>query len=58
MYRTLIDSDLREDLRERGLRRVSTFTWRRTALEVPRELDGTAGQNETHSLASSPHDRA
>jgi len=58
MYRTLTDSGLREDLRERGLRRVSAFTWRRTALEFSRELDGATGQNETHSLASSPHDRA
>ena len=58
MYRTLTDSGLREALRERGLRRVSAFSWRRTALEVSRELDGAAGQNETHSLASSPHDRA
>ena len=30
--RTLTDSGLRKDLRERGLRRVSVFTWRRTAL--------------------------
>ena len=58
MYRTLTDGGLREDLRERGLRRVSAFTWRRTALEFSRELAGAAGQNETHSLASSPHDRA
>lgn len=58
MYRTLTDSGLREDLRQRGLRRASAFTWRRTALEVSRLLDGAAGQNETHPPASSPHDRA
>jgi glycosyltransferase involved in cell wall biosynthesis len=58
MYRTLTDNGLREDLRQRGLRRVTAFTWKRTALEVSRVLDGTAGQNETHSLTSSPHDRA
>jgi glycosyltransferase involved in cell wall biosynthesis len=58
MHRMLTDSGLRENLRERGLRRVSAFTWRRTALELSRALDGAAGQNEAHSLASSPHDRA
>lgn len=58
MYRTLTDNGLREDLRQRGLRRVAAFTWKRTALEVSRVLDGTAGQNETPALTSSPHDRA
>jgi glycosyltransferase involved in cell wall biosynthesis len=58
MYRTLTDGDLREDLRQRGLRRVSAFTWERTALEVSRTLDGAAGQNETRCLPLSPHDRA
>jgi glycosyltransferase involved in cell wall biosynthesis len=58
MYRTLTDNGLREDLRQRGLRRVTAFTWKRTALEVSRALDGTAGQDLTHSLTSSPHDGA
>ena len=57
MYRTLTDNDLREDLRQRGLRRVAAFTWKRTALEVSRELDGAFGESEAHSVASSPHDR-
>jgi glycosyltransferase involved in cell wall biosynthesis len=58
MYRTLTDSGLREDLRRRGLRRVSAFPWRRTALEVSRVLDGTVGQSETHCPALPLHDRA
>jgi glycosyltransferase involved in cell wall biosynthesis len=58
MYRTLTDNDLREDLRQRGLRRVSAFTWKRTALEVSRVLDGTVGQSETHCPALPLHDRA
>jgi glycosyltransferase involved in cell wall biosynthesis len=53
MYRTLTDSNLREDLRERGLRRVSAFTWRRTALEMSKVLDRAAGRNEAHPLVSS-----
>jgi glycosyltransferase involved in cell wall biosynthesis len=58
MYRTLTDSGLREDLRQRGLRRVSAFTWKRTALEVSRLLDGAFGQSEAHCRALPLHDRA
>jgi glycosyltransferase involved in cell wall biosynthesis len=58
MYRTLTDSGLREDLRRRGLRRVSAFTWGRTALEVSRVLDETVGQSEPHCPALPLHDRA
>ena len=58
MYRTLTDSGLREDLRQRGLRRVSAFTWKRTALEVSRLLDGAFGQSEAHCRALPVHDRA
>lgn len=58
MYRTLSDSGLREDLRQRGLRRVSAFTWKRTALEVSRLLDGAFGQSEAHCRALPLHDRA
>lgn len=58
MYRTLTDSGLREDLRQRGLRRVAAFSWRRTALEVSRLLDGAFGQSEAHCRALPLHDRA
>jgi glycosyltransferase involved in cell wall biosynthesis len=34
MRRVLLDSDLREDLRERGLRRVSEFSWERSVRRV------------------------
>lgn len=58
MYRTLTDGGLREDLHRRGLRRVAAFSWKRTALEVSRTLDGTVGQSETHRPALHLHDRA
>jgi len=58
MYRTLTDSGLHGDLRERGLRRVSAFTWARTALDVSRALDGTLGQDAAHGPAVPLHDRA
>jgi len=58
MYRTLTDGGLRETLRQRGLRRVSAFTWKRTALEVSRLLDGAFGQSEAHCRALPLHDRA
>jgi glycosyltransferase involved in cell wall biosynthesis len=34
MRRILLDSDLREDLRQRGLRRVSEFSWERSVRRV------------------------
>jgi len=47
MYRVLTDPHLREDLRERGLKWVRAFSWRRTAEQMSRLLDevraGTAG---------------
>ena len=58
MYRTLTDSAFREDLRQRGLRRVSAFTWKRTALEVSWLLDGAFGHSEAHCRALPLHDRA
>jgi glycosyltransferase involved in cell wall biosynthesis len=58
MYRTLTDNGLREDLRQRGLRRVAAFTWKRTALEVSRVLDATFGQSEAHRPTLPLHDRA
>lgn len=58
MYQTLTDSGLREDLRQRGLRRVSAFSWRRTALEVSRVLDGTFGRSVARRPALPLHDRA
>lgn len=39
MYRVLADRGLREDLRERGLKWVRGFSWRRTAEEMSRLLD-------------------
>jgi glycosyltransferase involved in cell wall biosynthesis len=34
MRRVLLDSDLRDDLRQRGLRRVSEFSWERSVRRV------------------------
>jgi hypothetical protein len=48
MYRVLTDGDLREDLRQRGLRQVEAFGWRRTALGVSRLLDEALGRNDMH----------
>jgi glycosyltransferase involved in cell wall biosynthesis len=39
MYRVLSDADLRLDLRERGLKWVRGFSWRRTAEQMSRLLD-------------------
>ncbi len=39
MYRVLTDRDLREQLRQRGFRRVALFSWRRTAEEISRLLE-------------------
>ena len=39
MYRVLTDAHLREDLRERGLKWVRAFSWRRTAEQISRLLD-------------------
>jgi glycosyltransferase involved in cell wall biosynthesis len=39
MYRVLADADLREDLRAKGLKWVSAFSWRRTAEQMSRLLD-------------------
>jgi glycosyltransferase involved in cell wall biosynthesis len=39
MYRVLTDAHLREDLRERGLKWVRAFSWRRTAEQMSRLLD-------------------
>ena len=39
MYRVLADADLRADMRERGLKWVRGFTWRRTAEQMSRLLD-------------------
>jgi glycosyltransferase involved in cell wall biosynthesis len=43
MYRVLADRDLREDLRERGLKWVRAFSWRRTAEQMSRVLDEVGG---------------
>jgi glycosyltransferase involved in cell wall biosynthesis len=39
MYRVLTDADLRGDLRERGLKWVRAFSWRRTAEQMSQLLD-------------------
>jgi len=39
MYRVLTDADLHGDLRERGLKWVRGFSWRRTAEQMSRLLD-------------------
>ena len=39
IYRVLTDRELRDDLRKRGLRRASGFSWRRTAEQMSRLLD-------------------
>ena len=39
MYRVLTDLDLRAELRERGLKWVGAFSWRRTAEQMSRLLD-------------------
>jgi glycosyltransferase involved in cell wall biosynthesis len=43
MYRVLTDADLREDLRERGLKWVRGFSWRRTAEQMSRLIDEVRG---------------
>ena len=43
MYQVLTDANLREDLRERGLKWVLTFSWRRTAEQMSRLLDEVRG---------------
>ena len=39
MYRVLADADLRDELRERGLKWVRGFSWHRTAEQMSRLLD-------------------
>jgi glycosyltransferase involved in cell wall biosynthesis len=39
MYRVLADANFREELRERGLKWVGGFSWRRTAEQMSRLLD-------------------
>ena len=45
MYRVLTDAHLREDLRERGLKWVRAFSWRRTAEQISRLLDEVRGRS-------------
>jgi len=44
MYRVLTEPDLRDDLRERGLKWVRAFSWRRTAEQMSRLLDEVSGR--------------
>ncbi len=39
MYCVLTDRDLREELRQRGLQRVGSFSWQRTAEQISQILD-------------------
>ena len=39
MYRVLADADFRGEVRERGLKWVGGFSWRRTAEQMSRLLD-------------------
>jgi glycosyltransferase involved in cell wall biosynthesis len=43
MYRLLTDKELRQDLRERGLKWVRGFSWRRTAEQMSRLIDEARG---------------
>ncbi|HEV8437224.1 MAG TPA: glycosyltransferase family 1 protein [Methylomirabilota bacterium] len=43
MHRVLTDVELREDLRERGLKWVRAFSWRRTGEQMARLLDEVRG---------------
>ena len=45
MYQVLTDTNLREDLRERGLKWVPTFSWRRSAEQMSRLLDEVRGDS-------------
>jgi len=45
MYRVLTDTNLREDLRERGLKWVRAFSWRRTAVQISGLLDEVRGRS-------------
>jgi glycosyltransferase involved in cell wall biosynthesis len=47
MYRVLTDTHLRDDLRERGLKWVQGFSWRRTAEQMSRILDEVRGRAST-----------
>lgn len=39
MYRVLSDGELREELRERGVRRAQAFSWKRTGTEISGVID-------------------
>jgi glycosyltransferase involved in cell wall biosynthesis len=45
MYRVLTEPDLRDDLRERGLKWVRAFSWRRTAEQMSQLLDEVRGRS-------------
>jgi glycosyltransferase involved in cell wall biosynthesis len=51
MYRVLSDADLRVDLRERGLKWVRGFSWRRTAEQMSRLLDDVRGDGARASTS-------
>jgi hypothetical protein len=59
MYQVLTDTDLRVDLRERGLKWVRAFSWRRTAEQMCRLLDevqaGTGAGAAGLSAEARPH---
>ena len=57
MYRVLTDTHLREDLRERGLKWVRGFSWRRSAEQMSRLLDEVRGTPPPPPLVSHGRDR-
>ena len=49
MYRVLTDADLRDELRERGLKWVSGFSWHRTAEQMSRLFDDVRSGRIDHA---------
>jgi glycosyltransferase involved in cell wall biosynthesis len=54
MYRVLSDGALREELRERGLRRAQAFSWKRTGAEISGVIDEVSRAWWSKGLASGP----
>lgn len=52
MYRVLSDGELREELRERGLRRAQAFSWKRTGAEISGVIDEVSRAWCSKGLAS------
>ena len=54
MHRVMTDRDLREDLRERGLKWVPAFTWQRTAERMSLLLDEVQGRRVAAARSGPP----